>query len=137
MYSGFLAALTIALLLTVIAVFVFKRSGPWGTAWSFFLVLFLGLWALSLYVRAVGPVYWGVAWLPIVFGGIMLSILLIAVVPDANHLRDNVIRERNTGRPTDTRADLTVPKAGRFFWILILLFIIAILIGMVNPQMAL
>ncbi|HYF67409.1 MAG TPA: hypothetical protein VD884_04700 [Ohtaekwangia sp.] len=137
MYSGFLAALTIALLLTILSVFVFKRSGPWGTAWSFFLVLFLGLWALSLYVRAIGPVYWGVSWLPIVFGGIMLSILLIAVMPDASHLRDDVNREKKAGRPTDIRPDLPIPKAGRFFWILIILFVIAILIGMVNPQMAL
>jgi hypothetical protein len=28
----------------------FKKTGTWGSFWSFFLILFLGMWLLSVWV---------------------------------------------------------------------------------------
>lgn len=138
MYSGLIASLIVAIVFTVIVV-ALGRRGPWGSAWTFFLVVFLSLWIVSIYMKALGPVYFGVAWLPLLIAGTLLALLLAAAIPDANHWRDRSLRER-----TQTEADITgatsiLPRTGasRFFWILILLMIMAIIIGMTNPQPAL
>lgn len=138
MYPGLFAALFIALLLTGIAVAAGRR-GPWGAAWALFLVLFLALWMVALYTRAVGPVYFGIAWLPIIIAGILLIFLLVAAIPDANHWRDEAMRNSETGKVSEADQAPVVPRkgTGRLFWILILLMVAAIMIGMVNPQQAL
>lgn len=136
-FSGLIAALVVAIVMTVIVV-ALGRRGPWGSAWTFFLVIFLALWIVSIYIRSVGPVYYGIAWMPIIIAGTLLALLLAAAIPDANHWRDRNIRERKES-PADSGEAALLPQtgAGRFFWILILLMIMAIIIGMTNPQPAL
>jgi NADH:ubiquinone oxidoreductase subunit 6 (subunit J) len=136
MYIGIIAALLIALLVTIITSFVFKTKGPWGTRWSFFIILFLSLWAASLYVRNVGPAYYGVSWWPMLFVAVVLSALLISIIPDANHWRDESIR--TTADPSDTTrlSNVTIRPVTKFFWVLVILLVMAIIIGMANPQMA-
>jgi hypothetical protein len=131
MYSGLVAALVISSLLTLISVFLLKRKGPWGSAWTLFLVVFLTLWAVSIYIAPVGPIYQGVAWAPLVIAGVLLTILLIASMPGANQWRDESIQ-------TDSRQK-SVPKknTSRLFWVLIFLLAMAVMIGMMNPQKAL
>jgi hypothetical protein len=137
-YPGLLAALVVALLLTVISVAIGRR-GPWGASWAFFLVLFLALWMVAIYIPAAGPVYLGIAWLPIIIAGILLALLLAAAIPDVNHWRDESIRDTETSKVTglDNKPDIRQTRIGRFFWILILLMVAAIIIGMTNPQPAL
>lgn len=133
-YSA-LAALVVALLLTVLSVVVFRKTGPWGSGWMLFVILFLALWTVSLYVRSLGPVYLGVAWFPMLIAGILLALLFAAVLPDANHWRDESIRdtpERKFAR-TYLRARSGVNKV---YWVLIIFLVVAIIIGMMNPQMA-
>lgn len=138
MYAGFFAALFMALFLTAIAV-VTGRRGPWGAAWALFLVLFLALWMVAIYVRSVGPVHFGIAWLPMMIAGILLAFLLAAVVPGASHWRDESMRNTETGKVSEANDPPAIPRTGtgRLFWILILLMVAAIIIGMVNPQPAL
>src|SRR5688500_2565268 len=134
-YTGLFAAALISLILTVTAVFFLGKRGPWGSIWTFFLVLFLTLWTVSIYVAPIGPVYWGVAWIPIAIAGLIVTALLIAAMPH----RERAYKQREV----DVAAARSEPDrssthgAGRFFWILIILFVAAIIIGMVNPQKAL
>lgn len=124
--SGFIAALVVATVVTLFAAFVLKSRGPWGTAWSLFAFLFLALWTVSLYVRTIGPAYLGIYWLPVIFVGVLLMILLLSIPAAA--VNENA------------KEDLTRPSSGRmskFFWILMGIFVFAIILGMVNPQMAL
>ena len=133
-YPGLFAAALIALVLTAVSVFFLGRRGPWGSMWTFFLVLFLALSTVSVYVAPIGPVYWGIAWIPIVVAGIIVTILLIAAMPHP------VRGERRHDRDTTevyAKPDFPASPVGRFFWVLIILFIIAIIIGMANPQLAL
>lgn len=118
MVSGIVAAFLIATLLTGILLLVFKNKGPWGSAWAFFLVLFLSIWTLTLYLRTMGPIYLGVPWLQLLLGGVLLMILLVAAIPPS------IETERKPG------------KTGKIFWILIAIFAFAILVGMLNPQKA-
>jgi hypothetical protein len=138
MFSGLFAALIIALIITVIAA-ALGRKGPWGAAWSLFLVLFLGLWLVTLFLRAVGPVYYGIAWVPLLIAGVLLALLLVAAIPDANHWRDASIRNTDSGKVGDVREDRQLSGSGvsGFFWVLIMLMVMAIIIGMLNPQAAL
>lgn len=139
MVGGFIAALLIALLITAISALIFRRTGPWGTAWTFFLFLFLALWTVSIYIRNVGPVYWGIAWLPLLFSAVVLALLLVTIIPSANRLRDESFTNAKTGNlnPAEKIRDSSEPRSGRLFWILIVILIVAIVVGMVNPQMAL
>lgn len=133
-YSGLFAAALIALILTVVSVFFLGKRGPWGSMWTFFLVLFLTLSVVSIYVAPIGPVYWGIAWIPIVVAGLIVTILLIAAMP---HPVKNNSRDGNGEDDITARSDFPVTPVGRFFWALIILFVIAIIIGMANPQVAL
>ena len=133
-YSGFFAAALIALILTISSVFFLGKRGPWGSIWTFFLVLFLTLWTVSIYVAPIGPVYWGIAWIPLVIAGLIISALLIAAMPNV----DSAYGEPDVDvSGTHEKTYESTRGAGKFFWVLIVLFVIAIVVGMLNPQKAL
>jgi hypothetical protein len=136
MNYGLFAAFAIAFVLTAAAVLIFKRRGPWGAAWTFFLFLFLALWITSIYLPNVGPMYWGIAWVPIIVVGILLAFLLAAAIPDANEWRDESIQDTETSRVTDVTTRRSTPGI-KWYWILIVIMIMLILVGMINPQKAL
>lgn len=119
--SGFIIALLVATIITVFAALILKSRGPWGSAWTLFIFLFLALWTVSLWVRAMGPTYLGVSWLPIVFVGVLLMLLMLSIPLGVNR--------GNAEKPIGTQ--------GKLFWVLMVVFAIAIILGMVNPQMAL
>ena len=133
-YSGLFAAALVSLILTVVSVFFLKRRGPWGSIWIFFLVLFLTLGTVSVYITPIGPVYWGVAWFPITIAGILITILLIAAMPHREYRSQDV--DDNIAKPV-SNAELPATPVGRFFWVLVILFVIAIMVGIMNPQRAL
>lgn len=133
-YTGLFAAALIALMFTVSSAIFLGRRGPWGSMWTFFLVLFLALAMVSIYVVPIGPVYWGIAWMPIVIAGVIVTVLLIAAMPHPVHKGGRAEQDRDDVNDTP---DFPVTPVGRFFWVLIILFVIAIIVGMANPQHAL
>ena len=48
-------ALIVAVILTLVFVFVVRRRGPWESTFLFFVVVFLGAWAGGLWLKPVGP----------------------------------------------------------------------------------
>jgi hypothetical protein len=139
MFEGLIAALLIAFLSTAIASLIFKRKGPWGTVWTFFLFLFLVLWTVAIYVKNTGPVYWGIAWLPLLFAAVVLALLLASIIPNVNQWRDESLEnsETNNVKTPDEIRDASQPRTGSLFWLMIVILITAIVLGMANPQMAL
>jgi hypothetical protein len=133
-YSGLFAAALVSLILTVVSVFFLKRRGPWGSVWTFFLVLFLTLGTVSVYIGPIGPVYWGIAWFPITIAGILITILLIAAMPRRQYRNEDV--NDNITKPV-SNAELPATPVGKFFWVLVILSVIAIMVGIMNPQRAL
>ena len=128
-YPGLFAAALISLILTVTSVFFLGKRGPWGSIWTFFLVLFLTLLTVSIYVAPIGPLYWGVAWIPITIAGFIITALLLSAMPHHTAGKDSPVASDPTPLP--------YRRVGKFFWVLIILFMIAIFIGMMNPQKAL
>lgn len=123
-----IAELLIALGIGLVVVFFFSlvlgRRGPWvrsgglgGLLW-FFLVIFLGAWAVGVWVDPLGPALWGVTWLPFFFGALVFALLLAAL-----------------SDPPGRSATATGPEAeanvalGLFFWFLLLALVVAILFG--------
>lgn len=134
-YTGLFAAALIALVLTISSAFFLGNRGPWGSMWTFFLVLFLALSTVSIYVAPIGPMYRGIAWVPIVVAGVIVTVLLIAAMPHS--VDKKPARGEKEGDDITASAEFPTTPVGRFFWVLIILLVIAIIIGMVNPQLAL
>ncbi|WP_337325902.1 hypothetical protein [Chryseolinea sp. T2] len=131
-----MAAIGLSLIMTV-AVLLMGSRGPWGSFWTLFVVLFLALWVTGLYVTPIGPVYWGVAWMPMILAGIILAILLIIGIPKLATIRRirngrlrNKSREAYSNDNEEKRTIATRITLGAFFWILVLLLSVAIVVGL-------
>jgi hypothetical protein len=119
-----LVALGVGLLVVFFFSLVLGRRGPWvraggmnGLLW-FFLVVFLGAWAVGAWADPVGPLAWGVSWLPFLFGALVFA-LLLAAVPDRS-------TRPVTAAGPEAEADVAL---GLFFWFLLLALVVAILFG--------
>lgn len=128
-------AIIIAAIISLIFYFALNARGPWGTLWTFFLVLLFAIWAGSLWISPAGPVYWGIAWIPLFFVGLVFALLLAAIpttsderyidetteTTDVNLTSEEVERRRE--------ADRTAAAVSGFFWVLLLILFIVIIIG--------
>lgn len=130
-FGGILAAIIIAVLIAAIFYYGFNARGPWGSLWTFFLLLLLVVWAGSLWVRPVGLVFWGIAWVPLLFIGLAFA-LLIAAIPTYDTRIEEEISEEGALDETEIErrreADAAVAVSW-VFWILVLTLIIVIVAG--------
>lgn len=136
MFGGILGTILVAILISALFYYAFNARGPWGSFWSFFLVLLLIIWAASLWVRPIGPVYWGVAWVPLFFVGLVFA-LLLAAIPTSDTgeetRRGEMIDEE---MPVDRaevrrREDLnrTAATVSGLFWVFMIILLLVIIIG--------
>lgn len=117
--SQFFVALVLALL--VVLVFsLMGRRGPWGAIWWFFLVVFLGAWAVGAWAAPVGPLVWNVTWIPFLFGALIFA-LLMAALPEPPPPRSAPELTAEEGAAEESAATV-----GLFFWLLIVVFLAAI-----------
>lgn len=136
-FGGVLAAIFIAVLIAAIFYYGFSSRGPWGSFWTFFLVLLLVIWAASLWTRPVGPVYWGVAWVPLFFVGLIFALLLAAIptadsTPEEEELVDREVVVEDPDIQRRREAEVASAAAiGWIFWVFILILFTAIIIGYV------
>lgn len=134
-FGGILAAIIIAALLAAAFYYGFKARGPWGSLWTFFLLLLLVIWAGSLWVRPVGPVFWGIAWLPLIFIGLAFA-LMLAAVPTYDRRVDEEVPEESISpdeEQIERRKEVDSAVAvGWVFWILVLTLVIVIVAGTIG-----
>lgn len=69
--------------------------GPWNSLIWFFLVIFLFSWGGGVWLTPFGPTGWGVSWMPFLFVGFFVTLLLSAATPRAARGR----RALKTGDP--------------------------------------
>ncbi|QSE95895.1 hypothetical protein [Fulvivirga lutea] len=112
-----------ALLITAISGLAFKTHGPWGSYWPSFLLTFLFIWVVSLWTEPVGPVYYGVSWVPIIFAGVIMAILLAAVTPPQLRRQRKIILKDNK----EDRNPGTAIALGILFWVVIIILIVGII----------
>lgn len=120
-FAELFTAALLAIILVMAFTFVLGRGGTWpGVGW-FFVIVFLGAWAVGAWSTPVGPVFYGVSWLPFLFGALAFA-LILAAISDADR------------RPRPTTGEVMEAEAlavGSFFWLLLLLLAIAIVAGAV------
>lgn len=133
-FAELLAAFLIALVFSFILVALFGRDRTTGGAWPFFLffflILMLAVWAGGRWVVPFGPVAWGIAWLPLLFVGFFVALLIAAVLASEGRVRRRVPPSETATTRAETEAPATSRAAlGGFFWLLLLVLAIVILIG--------
>jgi hypothetical protein len=121
-----LLAFVVALLFTAMLSAVFHNSGPWGIWWVFLLVVFLATWAGGLWLTPFGPTLFDVAWLPFLFVGLIVTLILAAVVPPARPPRTYGEAVAEVQAQEAALAAFSI-----FFWIMLLGLILVIMLGYV------
>ena len=120
--------LLIAVILAAIFFYGFGRTGPWGSFWSFLLVLVLGMLVFTVWTEPYGPVYWGISWIDLLIIGLLIALLLAAASPPPQSRSAHPEEEVLPGSRPEGLPDRIALSS--FFWILILLFILLIFLGM-------
>lgn len=117
-----------ALIVGALFFYVFRSAGPWGTFWSFLLVLILAGVAADAWITPVGPVAWGIAWIPLFLVLIIFALILAAATPPEHRRLE---RERTT-RPETSEEETAAVAIGGFFWLLMILLLIIAVWGYVD-----
>ena len=82
-FHDLLFVLFLTLILTLIFAVGFRRHSWGGGLILFFLILFLATWAGGMWITPFGPVWQGIVWLPFIFVGLLLALLLTSTIrPD-------------------------------------------------------
>lgn len=112
-----------------------ERAGSAGAAagiWLF-LMLFLGTWAVGAWIEPVGPVWWGVAWIPFLWAALLIM-LIVAVASSGDwggYRTRRPPRETPTSTGAATRTDqqaetTAVAAVSIFFWVLLFIVLMAL-----------
>lgn len=122
---GIITLFFIALLVGALFTYGFKTRTPW-VFWIFFMFLFLAALAGGFWLEPVGPVFYGVYWVPVFFFVLIIALIIAAATPVEGPRvpKEPVEPERRNPKVRGTAAAF-----GIFFWLLLLFFIIAIIIG--------
>jgi hypothetical protein len=119
----------IALLVGTLFYFVFKTTGPWGTFWTFALILILVGLAAAIWIEPVGPLIYDFAWLPILFVILIFALILAAATPPRKRSRDLDLDTPTTGKESSGADVAAVAALGIFFWFLLIFLFVAVLVG--------
>lgn len=141
-----LIALVIAIIITLIFYIPFKIKGPWQNFWSFFIIIFFGNLAAGTLVETIGSSIYGFYWIPGIFMGLIIALLLAAVTPVAVDQKrkskfDKIDYNKEEPGDNPRSADIHSIKyadeerslsIGLFYWIVVVLLILAAVTGMIN-----
>ena len=112
-----IVALFSGLFIVWIVSLAFGTKGPWGNLLWFFLVVSLFAWAGGVWLVPFGPTLWGIGWLPIIFMGILVSLLLTAASPRTRRWR--LTSKEKAASDAENRAVVDA-----IFWILVICLLI-------------
>ncbi len=124
----FLEILFTVLLAVVVGIFfyyVFKYTGPWGSFWTFLLILILAGLAAGRWIEPIGPVFYDVAWVPVLFVILLFALLLAAVTPAEPRERYVTPAEKQEIE----REEAPVLALGVVFWVFFLFLLVVTVAG--------
>lgn len=114
-----LTVFIIALLVSALFSSPYRRNGSWVQLVVFFFILFLAGIAGGYWIVPVGPVMWGVSWLPLLSVIFVVAILFSAQPP----------HQHTMARSSEKTEMGTLATVGIFTWILFVVLLIAVLAG--------
>jgi hypothetical protein len=115
-----------------------RGRNEWAGTFWFFVILFLGTWALGSWLRPIGPPAWDVYWVPYVLAAAVIALLVAAVTPPRSAGESSEISR--TGelpptpreqRETQRNAAAAVATLSVFFWLLVSVSVLAIVLNFV------
>lgn len=134
--AGIIATVFVAILISSLFYYAFNARGPWGSFWTFFLVILLVIWATSLWMRPIGPLFWGIAWIPLFFVGLLFALLLASLSSPHDRRGDKRSEMIDEEMPVDRaevgrRQDLnrTAATVSGLFWAFMIILLLIILLG--------
>jgi small-conductance mechanosensitive channel len=121
-----LFALAVSLFLTVVFSVIGRQAKSRRRVIVFALLVFFGAWAGGIWITPVGPTILGVYWLSFFAVGLIFALVLEAIA--AFHSRP--ARPGSSETRMDEKEEHEIESVlGTFFWILLLAFIGAIVLG--------
>ncbi len=128
-FAEFLVSLITAALLTGLYRLLTRGSGPRkGLAWLF-LTIFLATWAGGVWLRPMGPPLWGVHWLTFFLAGLIMALVFIAFMPPGPPAgREETLEMLEDMEQEKELTEVTYVTLSIFFWVLLLVFVMAILL---------
>jgi hypothetical protein len=115
-----LIAFALAVVLTGVLILVLQRRPLGGRIAWLFLLIFLATWAGGLWLRPIGPLWGGIAWLPFVLAGILLVLLFSAThQPEPPRDRHETLDFLEDMRKEHEVEKVTYQSLTVFFWVLI------------------
>jgi hypothetical protein len=112
----------LAVLLTSIFTLGFLRRGAWSSAVAFFVIVFLAAWATSLWLGAIGPIEFGMYWVPTVFIALAVAAVLAWRHLQRERQRDGPAAEARQERAHELAFDVV-------FWVIAVALCVVILLG--------
>lgn len=122
----FVLALLIALILSIIFVYGFRRPGPWPNFLVFFIIIFLAAWAGGLWINPIGPSVRGMFWLPFLLAGIIFALLLAAATPPPAEQSTTIVLKTKEQAKKEERIKTAL---NLFLWILIIALTVFIIVA--------
>lgn len=130
--GGILSVLLFAILISALFYYALKVRGPWGSFWVFFLILLLSIWAASLWIRPIGPTFYGVSWVPLFFIGLLIAILLAAIPTSETRPQEKVEQKKPVDESKMKRRrdlDRSAGSVGWVFWLFVVILLVFIIVG--------
>jgi ABC-type branched-subunit amino acid transport system permease subunit len=123
--SDIIFSLVLSLIIAIVFALGFKHRGPWGTILAFFLLIFLAVWAASIWVSPVGPLLMGYSIIPVAIVGIVFALIVVA----ASH-PDN-LQTMKTNKVPDASADEkpSFNTYSVYFWLVMTVLVLVIVFG--------
>lgn len=122
------AAIGMALLMTLVFSGTFMNRGGGAGIVIFFLLVFMASWASQLWIRPMGPITSGIAWVPLIFTGSAVAFLLAWTGQATKGTVSPAPKE-------DDRETRNFFEAlGFIFWVLVVIFLAAIVLGYYYPS---
>lgn len=92
-----------------------------------FAMLFLGVWAISLWVEPWGPLVWDVPWVMLALFGGIIALLILTAAPLQRRDSAELVAARQA-----TSSEEVVEGFGAIFWVLVCLLLIVGVLGSVD-----
>ena len=122
------------LIISLISYFIFGVRGPWDSFWVKTLLLFLFLLAASLWIKPIGPEWYGIQWVVLFIGALLFILLLAAFSPRSGdddkiptHL--TLAQQKRFIHEYKNQRKQALFSLGMMSWFLLIMLVVIVAIG--------
>lgn len=125
---GILYLVSVSFLITLFFYYLLRSTGPWGSFWTFFIIILLAVFATEVWIGPVGPFFHDrIYWIPPLAVGVLIALLLAASTPGSKKRNKLKLQDREIAEKERTKIAM-----GTFFWFLLMVLLVFIVVGFYN-----